>query len=374
MKREYPTGKSDLMTAFMVRAQEFTVLGGSWAMINLPSWMSLKSFEALRSDLLENQRIASMVHLGRGVFGSDFGTVAFVVDNVPPGKTRGIYRRLFEQHVEVRAVTAIEKLFLDPTYNRFEVSQADLTAIPGSPIVYWLSEKMRAAFKVGSPLGEVAELLVGLRTGDNSRFMRQWWEVSRDRSMFDCDSLPRADSSGRRWFPYNKGGAFRRWYGNQEHVINWEEDGREIEEGLAERYPYMVPKGKKLVRAQGRDRYFSPSLSWSDISSGEAAFRRYQQGFIYDSTGHSGFGDLRLLDRLTLLLNSKFVMEVMKVVAPTLHFHIGYVGLVPVSDAIFDLPTTNLSHLVETSREDWDTAETSWEFRSSPLIELSALD
>ncbi len=232
---------------------------------------------------------------------------------------------------------------------------------------------MRTAFKVGKPLGELAELLVGLRTGDNGRFMRQWWEVSQDRTMFDCESLESAGSSGRRWFPYNKGGAFRRWYGNQEHVINWEHDGREIEEGLAERYPYMVPKGKKLVRGQGRDRYFSPSVSWSDISSGEAAFRRYPQGFIHDSTGHSGFGDPTMLDQITLLLNSSFVMGVMKVVAPTLHFHIGYVGLVPVAEEIRELPTDSINRLVETSREDWNVAETSWGFTKNSLVELSTL-
>ncbi|QHN36680.1 BREX-1 system adenine-specific DNA-methyltransferase PglX [Gordonia pseudamarae] len=148
MKDDYPTGKADLMAAFMVRAQEFTVRRGTWAMINLPSWMSLKSFEDLRHDLLRDQRIVSMVHLGRGIFGSDFGSVAFVIDNAPAMSARGVYRRLFEQHVDVRSVSTIEALFLDAAYNRYEVAQADFAAIPGSPIVYWLSEKMRAAFSL----------------------------------------------------------------------------------------------------------------------------------------------------------------------------------------------------------------------------------
>lgn len=137
MKTSYPDGKSDLMTAFMIRSQDLTVPRGSWAMINLPSWMSLKSFEALRQELLKTQRIASMVHLGRGIFGSDFGTVAFVIDNVPANHVRGVYRRLFEQHVDVRPVSTIEALFLDPSYNRFDVHQDDIAVIPGSPIAYW---------------------------------------------------------------------------------------------------------------------------------------------------------------------------------------------------------------------------------------------
>lgn len=248
------------MTAFMIRAQTLAKCGGAWAMINLPSWMALKSFEHLRNDLLREQRIVSMVHLGRGMFGSDFGSVAFVMFNSPAGLARGVYRRLFEQHVDVRPIMAIEALFRDAAYNRFEVAQSDFAAIPGTPIVYWLSEKMRATFSEGRPLSKLVDLRVGLRTGDNDRFLRYWWEVSGKRSAFHCDSLEDAEASGARWFPYNKGGSFRRWYGNHEYVVNWEHDGHEIEHGLAERYPYLVPAGKTLVRGQGRDRYFSPSV------------------------------------------------------------------------------------------------------------------
>ncbi|MGA4508322.1 BREX-1 system adenine-specific DNA-methyltransferase PglX, partial [Propionibacteriaceae bacterium G1746] len=269
MKEGYPTGKSDLMAAFMVRARALSAPRGVWAMINLPSWMSLKSFEDLRRELLRDQRIVSMVHLGRGIFGSDFGTVGFVVDNAPTETFRGVYRRLFEQHVDVRSVSAIEALFRDPTYNRYEVAQADFAGIPGSPIVYWLSEKMRGSFATGRPLSEVANLRQGLATADNNRFLRQWWEVSGRRTAFTCTSREEAAASGARWFPYNKGGEFRKWYGNQEHVVNWENDGAEI----------VDFKPRSVIRNPGT--YFSPSVSWSDISSGEAAFRRYPQGFIH---------------------------------------------------------------------------------------------
>ena len=188
MKDQYPTGKADLMTAFMLNAQVLTKPGGTWGMINLPSWMSLKSFEDLRHDLLWNQRLVSMIHLGRGVFGSDFGSVAFVVVNAEGNGGRAVYRRLFEQHVDVRSVATIEALFLDCDYNRFEVAQSDFAAIPGSPIVYWLSEKMRATFGLGKQLGEVAEPRQGLATADNNRFLRQWWEVSAERTGLSCGS------------------------------------------------------------------------------------------------------------------------------------------------------------------------------------------
>ena len=363
MKDDYPTGKADLMTAFMVRGQELTALGGSWAMIDLPSWMSLKSFEDLRRDLLRTQRIASMVHLGRGVFGSDFGSVAFVIDNgTPSPATTGVYRRLFEHHVEVRSVGTIEELFRRVGYHRFEIAQADLTTIPGSPIVYWLSEKMRGSFSIGKPLSEAANLRQGLATADNNRFLRQWWEVSGRRTAFTCTSREEAAASGARWFPYNKGGEFRKWYGNQEHVVNWENDGAEIRTFGTE------GGGRPRSRAQNTETYFSPSVSWSDISSGEAAFRRYSSGFIYANTGHSGFGEQALLDRLTLLLNSTFANRVLRVVAPTLHFDIGYVGLVPVAPGVGELPTDVLGGLVETAQADWDIAETSWGFATNPLV------
>ena len=371
MKDEYTTGKADLMTAFMLRAQSLSRKRGLWAMINLPSWMSLKSFEDLRHDLLERQQIVSMVHLGRGIFGSDFGSVAFVVVNAVERGSRAVYRRLFEQHVDVRSVAAIEALFHDHTYNKFEVSQREFAAIPGSPIVYWLSEKMRATFGMGKPLGEISTPLVGLRTGDNNRFMRQWWEVALDRSAFGCGSLQAAAASGARWFPYNKGGAFRRWYGNHEFVVNWEHDGKEIEEGLAERYPYLVSAGKTLVRGQGRDRYFSPSVSWSDISSGAPSFRAFPTGFIHGNKGNSLFGTSSLLARLLGVMNAPCATVILEALTPTMTASVGDVGKTPIPDALADLPASHVEALVATARTDWDESEVSWSFSSNPLVSFT---
>ncbi len=214
----------------------------------------------------------------------------------------------------------------------------------------------------------MANLRQGLATTNNSRFLRQWWEVAQARTAFSCKSREEAVVSGARWFPYNKGGEFRKWYGNHEYVVNWQDDGRQIKDEITRKYPYL--NGNIDWVAKNQDTYFSPSVSWSDISSGEAAFRRYPQGFIHDSTGHSGFGEDSLLNRIALLLNSKYVMEVMKVVAPTLHFHIGYVGLVPVANGVKELPTVTIDRLVETAREDWDTSEVSWSFVRNPLVDL----
>jgi len=361
MKDGYPTGKADLMTAFMVHVQGLTHRGGTWAMINLPSWMSLKSFEELRHDLLRGQRIVSMVHLGRGIFGSDFGTVAFVVDNVSAMNARGVYRRLFEQHVDVRTVTTIEALFRDANYNRFKVSQADFAAIPGSPIVYWLSEKMRAAFSTGRPLSEVANLRQGMATADNSRFLRQWWEVSRDRTAFACESREAAAASGARWFPYNKGGEFRKWYGNQEHVVNWEHDGAEI----------VAFKPRSVIRNPGT--YFSPSVSWSKISSGAPAFRYYPPGFIFDVAGTSIFA-ASSQERLALLsfANSQLAFEQLAAIAPTLNFEVGQVAGLPIADSTAESGMALAARAVETAQADWNTLETSWDFERNLLIQIAA--
>jgi hypothetical protein len=366
MKEGYPTGKADLMAAFMVRARELAVRRGTWAMINLPSWMSLKSFEDLRHDLLGSQRIVSMVQLGRGIFGSDFGTVAFVIDNVPAKSARGAYRRLFEQHVDVRSVSAIEALFRDPTYNRYEVSQTDFAAIPGSPIVYWLSEKMRGAFATGHPLSDVAKLRQGLATADNNRFLRQWWEVSGNRTAFACTSREEAATSGARWFPYNKGGEFRKWYGNQEHVVNWEDDGAEIRTYGTEN------SGRPRSRAQNTNTYFSPSVSWSKVSSGTPAFRAYPAGFIYDVAGTSIFAATSQ-ERAGLLsfANSQVAFELLAAVAPTLNFEVGQVAGLPVADASAEDGVFFATRAMDTARLDWNSFENSWEFARDPIVELA---
>ncbi len=367
MKDEYPDAKQDLYGAFVVRGIELAHDGGLLAIVIGDTWMSIKSFESLRLRLLHGHAFDSFVHMRDvsnhpDVFGANAAFVLSMAGN--RGRHAPFIRltQLGSPRKEQDLRVALAQRTPDAGFHR--ASGADFADVPGSPIVYWLSEKMRAAFTSGKRLGSTTSLAVGLQTGDNNRFLRQWWEVSAARTAFSCTSREEAAKSGARWFPYNKGGEFRKWYGNQEHVVNWEHDGAEIRTFGTE------DGGRPRSRAQNTDTYFSPSVSWSDISSGEAAFRRYPQGFIHDSTGHSGFGDPTMLDQVTLLLNSKFVMEVMKVVAPTLHFHIGYVGLAPVANGIGELSTDAVGRLVETSREDWNVAETSWNFEQNPLVVL----
>lgn len=363
MKDEYPTGKGDLMTAFMVRAQELSKHRGVWAMINLPSWMSLKSFEDLRHHLLREQGIASLVHLGRGIFGSDFGSVAFVVENRPPRGSRGVYRRLFEQHVDVRSVAAIEALFRDGAYNRYEVSQVDFAAIPGSPIVYWLSEKMRGAFQRTPDTIPVVPFREGMSTSDNDRFVREWHEVSRNRVSFESSSRTSAAHSSATWFPFDQGGAFRKWWGNQESVVNWARDGDAIRGEL--------PK----PRINNPDYFFKPHVTISKITSGPPSFRIFPPGFALASVSKCAFFDSpQSMYEVCGLLNSDVARALLAATSPTLSFLASDLESLPLRAPQPTDQQSNLERvlsLIDTSRSDWDSAETSWSFRENPLASIA---
>ncbi|MER8027056.1 Eco57I restriction-modification methylase domain-containing protein [Glutamicibacter protophormiae] len=360
MKDEYPSGKADLMTAFMLKSQALTKLNGSWGMINLPSWMSLKSFERLRQDLLRDQRLVSMVHLGRGVFGSDFGSVAFVVTNARSSGGRAIYRRLFDQHVDVRSVAAIEALFHDRDYNCFEVAQSDFAAIPGSPIVYWLSEKMRIAFAragSGTSLGAACGIAKGITTGDNGRFLRLWWEVSRDQSEFDRD--PDFTMPTRTWHAADKGGDFRRWFGNNYWVIYWPDDGRDI----------INFAGSTPRNVHTR---FQPSIACTKISSGGISFRAHDRGFVFTdaSVAATCAGDL---DSVLGFVNSSTADHMMAALAPTLNFEVGQIRSLPwlVDHHGEERLAHTVTQLKNNSATDWNASEVSWDFESNPLVALA---
>ena len=374
MKDEYRTSKSDLFAGFIERCTELVKSAGLTAMVTMQSWMFLSSFEKLRTSLLIHQRIVSMLHLGARAFDSIGGEIvsstAFVLENHQQGQGEGdhgelgIFIRLVDGTSEAAKCAdfrnAMRTKDRDSGYH--VASAQDFEAIPGTPIVYWLSEKMRAVFAAGMELGEVASLAVGLQTGDNNRFLRLWWEVSQTRTAFGCMSREEATASGARWFPYNKGGDFRRWYGNQEFVVNWENDGASIRAfGTGER-------SRPRSRAQNMGTYFSPSVSWSDISSGAPSFRSFPAGFIHGNKGNSIFGVKPLLNRLLGIMNSPCATALLEAVVPTMTASVGDVAKTPLPSADWDLPEPVIERLVQTSRADWDDSETSWGFTGSPLL------
>ena len=353
--KNYPDGKSDLMTAFMLRTDSLVARSGVWAMINLPSWMSLKSFESLRSWLIETDYLITMAHLGRGVFGSDFGTVAFCIEKSAARGRQGVYRRLFERHVEVRSVARIESLYRDEDYNRFVVDQKSFTHIPGQPIVYWLSEKMRAAFAVGRALDQIAEPRQGIKTGDNDQFLRLWHEVSQTSIGLGIRDRAAAQASDRAWFPCQKGGGYRRWYGNHDFLVNWREDGRGI-------CSFRTPDGRLRSRPQNLNCLFQQGVTWGTISTGPMSCRLSPLGFVSESKGAICYtnSDSRS-EELLAILNSTVMATLLAATSPTLDYGEGAVGRLPMVETgrSTSAEVTALTHYAQ---RDWDSFETSWDF------------
>ncbi|MDY2668993.1 Eco57I restriction-modification methylase domain-containing protein [Schaalia hyovaginalis] len=362
MKETFPEGKSDLFAAFIERCLTLLRPHGFMAQVTMQSWMFLSSFEKLRNKLRRCASIVAMLHMDNMVMRIAFGTSATVWevggDPTHPGKytwmelsdIEGDKPRVFPAHNERNARAGDDGFF--------SVAQKDMAVIPGSPIVYWLSEKMRSVFSTNPTLGESASLAVGLQTGDNNRFLREWWEVSIPRIAFACTSREDAAQSGARWFPYNKGGDFRKWYGNQEFVVNWENDGAEI----------FNFRPRSVVRNPST--YFSPSVSWSDISSSEAAFRAFPNGFIHDVKGMSAFAGEDLREKLVLLMNSLIVKNILKALAPTINFQIGDVGKIPIPEELL-IEELSATALISKAKQDWDSFENSWDFGSNPLVAIS---
>ncbi|MEV5836773.1 BREX-1 system adenine-specific DNA-methyltransferase PglX [Nocardia sp. NPDC052112] len=361
IEKNYSDAKGDLLTAFMVRATEISVPSGQWGMIVLPSWMFLKTFAKFRGWLLKTQRIESFLHLGRGLFGSDFGSDAFVMTNAPASPGYGaIYRRLFEEHVQVRKPEVIEALFKSSSYGRFVTLQSDFSLIPDLPIVYWLSDAMKDAFTKGVRLSEIASPRQGLATADNDRFLRQWFEVSSSHIGFGMANGFEAKESGLLWFPYNKGGAFRKWWGNQGYVVDWQNDGHAIRN-------FVDASGKQRSRPQNTDLYFKPCISWSNVSSGPPSFREYPSEFIFSHVGQAVFASSTEMIYLMGFLNSSICEKMLAVLSPTLHFEVGHIANLPILPADPRAVAGMVEELVSLFRADWNDYETSWHFERNPL-------
>ena len=354
-KKFYKRGSSDLCAMFIERAASLAQRRGAIGMITMHAWMFLSSYRDLRPWMLSAMSIESMAHLGTSAFDSIDGevvqTTAFATTNVACDADRvGVYLRLVDGRDEAeKAQLLCEAAANNAHALRFETSVATLVVIPGRPIVYWASQQMLNAFAVGTPLGEIADTKVGLQTGDNERFLRQWFEVSADRSYMRARDQEDARASGARWFPHNKGGELRKWWGNQDYVINWEGDGRELWDF----------RPRSVIR--NPDCYFRPCVSWSNVSSGEPSFRLYDSSSIFSHVGQALFPSED--ERLKILgfANSGVVGRILETIAPGTHFEVGQVKSLPwIEPDSFD--PAGVERLIEIFRADWDSRETSWDF------------
>lgn len=365
LDRILPDGKSDLYSAFLVRGLDLVTSSGVLAMVTMQSWMFLKSYDELRERLLDEGRLSSMLHLGTRAFdaigGEVVSTTAFAITK-GRGEARGTFIRLVDLNSEMaKSVAAREAIQLGLESSRIsQVSGADLRHLPGNIIAYWLPATWRDLFAECEAVREIAEPRKGLDTAFNDRFLRYWWEVGAARSNYDSEDSQSAQASGARWFPYNKGGESRKWYGNHWFVVNWANNGTEIRKFGTE----SGGKPRSAVRNAGY--YFSPSISWSDI--GGLAFRSYPAGFIHDNKGPSVFSkDAEVFASLLAYLNSPLAAELLMAIAPTMSTQIGDVAILPAKmKSIFGELTDSL---VQRARTDWDSFETSWNFAAQLQVE-----
>ena len=360
-------------------------------MITMQSWMFLSSFETLRKNIIEKTEIKSLLQLGYGVIGIAFGTTAFSLKNSLPNESKGNYFRMFDkiaQNIQTEDCATLFRIAKNNdnfTYKfdeyssenkiseniesyekgnliKFQAKQKDFEKIPGSPIAYWVSDKIREIFEKNQNLGEVGEAKQGLATADNNRFLRLWNEVNYTKIGYNMSNSQEALESKKKWFPYNKGGEFRKWYGNQEYLVNWENDGYEIKN-------FYDEKGKLRSRPQNTEYYFKESISWTDITSSGNSFRYYPKGFLYDVTGMSYFINESKQKNLLGVLNNKLIYTITKILNPTLHLQIGDLVKVP----YFIIKNEKFNNLVQEnidiSKEEWDSRETSWDFEKLSLID-----
>lgn len=365
--KHYKRSSTDLCTMFIERAASLAQRRGAIGMITMHAWMFLDSYRELRPWILSAMSIDSMAHLGTRAFDSIGGevvqTTAFTTTNASCDADRaGVYLRLVSGRNEAEKAELLREAAANNDHAvRFETSVAALAVIPGRPVVYWASQQMLNAFAVGTPLGEIAEAKVGLQTGDNERFLRQWFEVSADRSYMRARDREDAKASGARWFPHNKGGEFRKWWGNQDYVVDWENDGSSIQSLT---HPET---GKQRSRPQNVNCYFRPCVSWSSISIGEVSFRLYGPSSMFSHAGMAVFPETDKSFAVIALMNSCVVKSMLGAISAGINFNAGHINSLPwIKNDSFD--SAGVERLIEIFRADWDTSETSWDFARPPYL------
>lgn len=361
VKKNFPDSKSDLSTCFMERCGQLTSQNGYYTMINIPVWMFLSSFEKLRKKIEVGNTYVNMVHFGRGIFGSDFGTTSFVISKRHINAYTGVYRRLFEKQGAVDSVDQKEKWFFEGM-GYYTAKQENFSKIPGSPVAYWVSEKIIEDFEKYPRLNDVGITRLGMTTGENARFVRLWYEVDINNCKFNADSQKDLDATSAYYVPYNKGGAYRKWYGNNDCVLYWKNNGAAIKN-------FADKNGRIRSTVPNTEYYFLPCASWSKISSGKISFRLKKHS-IFDVAGACYFAKKYDLSYMMGFLNSDVVRIIISALSPTLNYEGGQIASLPV--AYDKKEKRNIILLVdkniELSKNDWDSFETSWDFERHPLI------
>ena len=358
--KNYSDVKSDLFAVFFIKCGEITKKKGYLAFMSPFVWMFIKSYEELRKIFIEEKTISSLVQLEYSGF--EDATVpicTFVLQNSYTDK-KGEYIKLSDfkgaKNQPIKTLEAVK----NPNCNwRFQAKQKDFEKIPGSPIAYWVSDKIREIFEKNQKLGDVGEAKQGLATADNNRFLRLWNEVNYNKIGYNILNSQEALKSKKKWFPYNKGGEFRKWYGNQEYLVNWENDGYEI-------------KNFKNAVVRNPSYYFKESISWGLITSAGSSFRYFPKGFVYDVSGMSYFLEKNQFNYLGIL-NTKIYSDLTKIINPTINLQIGDILVLPATEIKNEKFNKLVQQNIDISKEEWDSRETSWDFEKLSLVDSKDL-
>ena len=362
VKKNYPDSKADLFAVFMERCGAMTNQNRYQAMITQHSWMFLSSFEKLREKLLQKDTV-NMAHLGPRAFeeigGEVVQTTSFVMRKSHVADYKGTYCRLIEPTTQ----KGKEDMFLSGK-KRYPAQQSNFSKIPGTPVAYWIGELVFRAFSMNPSVSDLGEAKAGMTTGDNERFLRLWYEVKQSGIGLGYHSSHEANHSRKKWFPYNKGGGFRKWYGLNDYVVLWENDGYAIKNA--------TKQGRKIASVRSERLYFRKSITWATLTTGMISCRNSDFGHLFDDKGSSCFMPEETHNYVLALINSVVGDYFLHILNPTMSFQSGNIGALPIvkekeSDPrILDLSNAN----VEVCKNDWDAFETSWDFKIHPLVRL----
>ena len=367
IKQNYADYKSDFFSAFVVRASQMTKPEGRCGFFTPYVWMFIQSYEKLRQYLYSQATLETLIQFEYSAFEEATVPVCTFTFAKRHVNKKGNYLRLvdFRGGMEVQRQKTLEAIANHNCGFYYEQSTDNFAKIPGSPVAYWASKVLLQTFSENESLGTIARPRIGQNTGDNNRFLRLWYEVQEKRITFDL-SHEEMTTRSYKWIPYNKGGEFRRWYGNQEYVINWENDGKEIKD-----YAVVRNHGKHWSRyIQNIENMCKPGVTWSFITSGSFSVRYLPKGFICDVAGSAIFPSEKYILPLLALCNSKFAGKVLSVLNPTMNMQAGNVASIPVNKKVVDNVAINKNTMdcISLEQEEWDAFETSWDFKKHPLV------
>ena len=368
VETNYKDYKGDLFSVFMVRVFDFLVEDGYSGWMTPNVWMFIKTYEELRRYIIENKKIESLIQIAKGSFYKEatVDVITFILGNSKKRDLKGLFIRLedYKGDMEFQSKKVLEALENKNCGYFYETNGENFEKIPRMPIGYWISKNLLEDFEKGIKTSELVEPKVGLQTGDNNLFLRQWYEVEEKKISYNTKSINETENNEYKWYPHNKGGERRQWYGNYDYVVNWENNGNAIRN-------FKDSNGKLRSVVRNPNYYFKEAVTWSDVTSGNFAIRYREKGSIHDVVGMSVFSEK--IDRLKYILGlsgTKISNSIFRLLNPTIHLPIGTFSNFPVieNEQIKLKVISIVDDCIKISKYDWNTFETAWDFKVSPLV------